>query len=557
MSDPLVLARMMRHTPPDRLAWRAFYLAKRRLRQGLAEAGFDTPLAWGTRAHPRAPARWPTAQVPAVHPDATPHAVDLHGLSIDLEPPIAWTRDQGFDGTDLQQVHLHEHAWIAALPDRELMAVLDDWMARVRPYGPRYWVASWNSYTLAGRVLSWLRQIAARDLPQAFVVRTLASTLEQLAFLSRNLERDLRGNHLLRNLAALAWGSACFDGPDAAAWRATVERLLPGELDHQILDDGLHFELSPAYHLQVMTDLLSIYAALPPSPARERLHRALRAMASAAATLVHPDGGPSLFSDAGLHMAPPTADLLACWASLSGESVPPAPPVHLFERAGYAVYRDAVQTLVADCGPIAASDLPAHGHADALSFEWSVGGQRVIVDAGVPHYQAGPERLASRGTAVHNTLTLDDADQAELFGSFRTGRRPTVTRTVWAPRGDGFVLAGHHDGYAHLPGRPIHHRRFDLRGGRLHIQDRVEGGRGQRAAARLLLHPHVRVEPDGSALVLSLGPHRIRVRSTAPLRVEEAVWWPDFGAEHPTQRIVIDLGQAPCEGSTTLEIDGM
>jgi uncharacterized heparinase superfamily protein len=109
--------------------------------------------------------------------------------------------------------------------------------------------------------------------------------------------------------------------------------------------------------------------------------------------------------------------------------------------------------LVADCGRIAPDDLPAHGHGDVLSFEWSVKGHRIIVDQGVYEYIAGPRRRQSQTAMSHNTLCLEDADQAELYSSFRCGRRPNVDVRNYNAHAAGFVLEGTHDGFAHLPGR--------------------------------------------------------------------------------------------------------
>ena len=97
-----------------------------------------------------------------------------------------------------------------------------------------------------------------------------------------------------------------------------------------------------------------------------------------------------------------------------------------FADAGYFGLRSATSYLVVDCGRIAPDDLPAHGHGDVLSFEWSVGTQRVFVDQGVFEYIPGARRQAARSAASHNTLCLEGADQADFFGAFRCGRRPNV-----------------------------------------------------------------------------------------------------------------------------------
>jgi hypothetical protein len=116
--------------------------------------------------------------------------------------------------------------------------------------------------------------------------------------------------------------------------------------------------------------------------------------------------------------------------------------VFAFPDAGYFGMRTQSSYLVADCGRIAPDDLPAHGHGDVLSFEWSVKGHRIIVDQGVYEYIAGPRRRQSQTAMSHNTLCLEDADQAEFYSSFRRGRRPNVDVKNYNAHAAGFVLEG-------------------------------------------------------------------------------------------------------------------
>ncbi|MEY6432337.1 heparinase II/III-family protein [Thioalkalicoccus limnaeus] len=62
-------------------------------------------------------------------------------------------------------------------------------------------------------------------------------------------------------------------------------------------------------------------------------------------------------------------------------------------------------------------------HADTLSFELSLFGQRTIVNGGTSRYGSGPERLAERSTAAHSTVQIDGADSSEVWGGFRVARR--------------------------------------------------------------------------------------------------------------------------------------
>ena len=100
----------------------------------------------------------------------------------------------------------------------------------------------------------------------------------------------------------------------------------------------------------------------------------------------------------------------------------------------------------------------------------------------------------------------------------------------------------------------MHRRTVEVKGRRIRVEDRVEGGQHQRAVSRLLLHPDVTVRILGSGAILHFHDHEIDLRTTAAVRVVDAVWWPDFGEERPTQRLELDLGRAPCSARFTLQV---
>jgi hypothetical protein len=116
-----------------------------------------------------------------------------------------------------------------------------------------------------------------------------------------------------------------------------------------------------------------------------------------------------------------------------------------------------------------------------------------------------------------------------------------VTLRRYEPRDDGFLLEGAHDGYAHLPGRPVHLRRFDCRPGAITIEDRLEGRTDRAARIGFLLHQEVEIAEEGASLRLARGPARLAIMASAPLRVEPAVWWPNMGVEVATRRVVATL----------------
>jgi uncharacterized heparinase superfamily protein len=337
---------------------------------------------------------------------------------------------------------------------------------------------AWHPFVVSERLMAWL---TVRDLVPDLRADLREPILRHAAFLERHLETDAGGNHLLKNLVALLLAGCAFDGPAAMAWRLRAADALAAELDRQVLPDGGHYERSPMYHLLALADLL---AALWASGRRElpvsvALADAVRRMQSVARGLVHPDGEIPLFNDSVLGEAPKPARLI-------GPSTTPAPDC--LPETGYLRLPLSEGVLIADCGPPGPDDLPAHVHADALSFELSLGERRLLVDGGVFDYTVGPLRTQLRGTAAHNTVQVDGQDQSEVWSVFRVGRRARVRLVHTAPG----VLVGAHDGYAHLGVR--HERRIDAFVGRgWRILDTLVGSGVHTVDARLRLHPALRV----------------------------------------------------------------
>ena len=129
-----------------------------------------------------------------------------------------------------------------------------------------------------------------------------------------------------------------------------------------------------------------------------------------------------------------------------------SPQVTLFPETGYGVIRnpESRSALIFDCGPLGPDYQPGHGHCDVLSYELSLQGQRVVVDTGVSTYEPGPERSYERSTAAHNTLRIDGEEQAEIWASFRVGRRPRVGQMRGGSNGGFPFLSGEHDAYRRL-----------------------------------------------------------------------------------------------------------
>lgn len=388
-----------------------------------------------------------------------------------------------------------DHRWVARALD-----LIEDWLA-ANPAGRR---PGWDPYPLSLRVVNWSIALATLrsvvDEPRRS--RIAGSLAEQSRFLARHLEWHLGGNHLIKNAKALVVMGLVLDCPEAPMWRARGARIFREEIRRQVLADGGHVERSPLYQGIVMEDLLDIVvlaeaAATPASVAEVvELKAAARRMAAWFSAMRHPDGGLALFNDGVVAGEPDPATLLEYADRVLGREPARDATVALAD-SGYYILRHGEGRAVVDCGEVGPDDLPAHAHADTLSFELSWAGRRVVVNAGTPEYAMNDLRRYVRSTAAHNTVRVDDIEQSEVWSSHRVGRRARPCRPRLAQTADQLVFAGAHDGYARLG--VYHHRHIVAAGHAWVVVDELRGRGHHRFESYLHLHPDLRLEPAGAA----------------------------------------------------------
>jgi uncharacterized heparinase superfamily protein len=449
-----------------------------------------------------APPYWPSlAQLRA-------GSIQLLGITRQLGNPLNW---QQAGEPLLWRFHLHYWDWawgLAAASDRagarELFARLWlSWQASC-PFGRG---DAWLPYPAALRAWSWCGLyrdlVEGTDLEREF----LRAVVTHAGFLRVHLESDLGGNHLIKDLKALA-GLGIFLGDEGMLRRAL--RLLTSQLTVQVLDDGGHYERAPAYHCQVLADLIDMADLLSASgrgPA-PTLTMAIARMRRWLGGVMTPDGSVPLLNDG----YPVPGALVAALRPR------PAPTVPLLTLADTGLIRAVAGDwhLLADVGAPCPDELPGHAHADTLSCVVHVGDTPLLVDTGTSTYAAGPVRNYERSTAAHNTIEIDDTDSTEVWGAFRAGRRARVYGPVARAGASEVTATAAHDGYRHLRGRPCHRRRWSLTSGGLQIDDEVTGDGRHKVIVRWHLAPGslVRLEQDRASVTTTAGNFEVAVTAT-------------------------------------------
>jgi uncharacterized heparinase superfamily protein len=351
---------------------------------------------------------------------------------------------------------------------------------------------------------------------------------------------------LLANAKALVFAGCYFGGTEADVWLSRGLDILESQLSEQIRPDGGHFELSPMYHAIVLEDVLDLVNVLRAYqmdvPAAWYEYAAC--MQRWLLAMTHPDGEIAFFNDAAFGVAPSVKELHDYVARLRL-------PIPQDERAsitslpasGYVRALKGAAYLVCDCAPVGPDYLPGHAHADTLSFELSLGGQRVFVNSGTSLYGSDIERQRQRGTAAHNTVVVDGLNSSEVWDGFRVARRAkAVLHFAGGSSSDELmVVDASHDGYRRLPGRVEHRRRWKLGDGSLRIED-ILVGKMNHAEARFHVHPAVRLASVSAFEIELLLPSSERVRmsfdNASLMEVTEDTWHPEFGLSVRAQCIV-------------------
>lgn len=389
----------------------------------------------------------------------------------------------------------------------------------------------WEPYPTSLRIGNWIKWRAGGNLPPDGFDRSLAL---QARWLRRRIEHHLLGNHILANAKALIFAGLYFDGAEADDWRTRGLDLLERQLSEQVQDDGGHYERSPMYHALVLEDILDLINAAEaaqdgvPEATVEVWEESASRMLGWLVSLTHPDSKIALLNDAAFGIAPSPGKLHAYAGRLG---VRPSGATEI-DGSGYVRAERGPAVLIADLAPVGPDEQPGHAHADTLTFELSLFGERVVVDTGTSTYRRGPQRAFERSTAAHNTVEIDGCDSSEVWASFRVARRARPRHVSMVERASGLEIRGSHDGYLRLDGQPIHTRVWLLNEASLRITDRISG-EFSTAVGRFLLHPSV-VTMGERTLRLASG-HRCRWHvEGASTAIRPASWHPEFGVRQGT-----------------------
>lgn len=282
--------------------------------------------------------------------------------------------------------------------------------------------AGWAPYTIDLRLTNWLSfySFAERDLSDSFKLTMRESILEQYRFLSRHIEKDILGNHYFEDLKTLVLCAIFFENQEMfdLAYGSFLK-----ECHEEILEDGVHFELSPMYHNIILEGMIKLYVALSEYGYRSsELRIYIQSMIDAAWSIQGSLNRIPLFNDGGNNVAKSLDALVHAAETHLGIR-----PV--FKRAfvvsGFYIFQYKDWKMIVDAGQPGPDYIPGHAHCDALSFELYKAGEPIITNCGTFAYQS-KLRNSFRNTASHNTVMINETEQSQCWSTFRLAGRSSV-----------------------------------------------------------------------------------------------------------------------------------
>jgi len=419
---------------------------------------------------------------------------------------------------------------------------------------------------VAFRATNWLFALnmisSYEGFDDSFSYKICKSLWQHGFFIRNNLEKTVpySNNHYVSDLVGLLYIGKLFSHScKGKNWFSYGLKEFFEQVRIQVLPSGVHYERSVSYH-RLMTELLS-YPMYMLKRVGVRIPQDVEGRISNMfvyiAAYTKPNGFSPLIADNDDGRFVPLLkrdfrrhNYLTHFSSIENRFVAlgiqplyclsSSIPV-FFQDAGVAVIHKGEDYLYINHGGYSKKPkgdqilIDTHSHNDLLSFELSLGGEDILVDAGTYLYTSSQEsRNEFRSTAKHNTIVVDGEEQNGFTEPFQVKRN--VNKSV-LKQVDEYVFEGE---YSTIIGGLRHTRKFDFVGKELVISDTLEKN-GSNHTAKLYFHFVTGMKPDlkNDAIFLNNG-HKITF-SIKPLQMElvEDCISPSYGTlEHSKTAII-------------------
>jgi len=196
-----------------------------------------------------------------------------------------------------------------------------------------------------------------------------------------------------------------------------------------------------------------------------------------------------------------------------------SPEVKCYKEGGYTLWRSKNNKVLIgiDHADLGFGSLAAHGHADALSFQMFIEGVPVFVDPGTYNYHVPKKtRDEFRATKNHNTVCVNDQNQAEILGPFLWGKRYKINNVEFDNECEKKCIMT-----AELQNSSyVHRRKFVYnKANQLIIEDVVQGGQDIHLA--LICNFKAKIEVNQNVVMVRIGDKVVKINFDEASKIKE------------------------------------
>ena len=381
-----------------------------------------------------------------------------------------------------------------------------------------------HPYPTSLRIINTAKFIAKWDVKEDWLYHELVADLK---FLIGRLEYHLLANHLLENAFALYIGGLITKQYE---FTQKGKKILVRELKEQVLNDGMHYERSPMYHLILLERLLdALNFAVAIGDDLESTFKSFAVRMTGLAMNWEDLNRIPMMQDSAYDIALTVPELLKYGKSELGEDYPSRSSE--LKDSGYRELKSESFSLFANVGSIGPIYQPAHAHSDELSFELFHSGTPIIVDTGISTYEKNDIRFKERSSISHNCVSINSQNLSDVWAGFRVGRRAMVK----SKSSSDFIQA------TCKANGVLVSRNFEVVSDGLLIEDKIERNEGSPAQGCLHLHPDVNLE--------KLDSHRFKVLDFTiivssdenEVSIEDYTYCKGFNKRLPSKKLVYSL----------------
>lgn len=472
-------------------------------------------------------------------------AINTNGIRFSaIHAPLGWLE------------WLHGFRWLrdaaTVLDHRRGAAIIEPLVQRWLDEYARFDELVWRPDILGERLINWMTHApfllsSSDQVYRSAVLNTLARSGRHLA---QTVEKTPNGLARVKAAAGLIVNGLLLPGGEQR--RHVGERALARGLTETVLVDGGTIARCPSEHLEIVKLLLTVRQVYRDRQIEqpEALVSALDRMIPALFGLVLGDGLLSAAHGGSLGNA---QELERIRTITDVATTPLRNGVH----CGFQRLDGGDTVAVIDAGPPPPARTGTVSHAGTLSFEFSDGPHRVVVNCGGGRSAGLAMRTdlheLLRTTAAHSTLVIENLNSTKLRDDGTLDAGVEEVTALRQESADGVWLDCGHDGYAGRFG--LEHRRrlylssdgVDLRG-----EDQLVGSthsrwRKPRAGLSFDIRFHLGdgVEPtmtadhQGAVLKLPNGVLWAFKARGAKLRVDDSLWVDSLGKVRRTRQLVL------------------